>query len=219
MKAILLYWLSAQRKTSTFRQQRFGFSYLNVVRKLISLVLISKVNSNLPKMVKTKKDLKNAYMRFLEDKHEEVGHDSTRDSKENYFLWCLDSFSSPYGNLTGTPRRIDVDITSIRQRPNFDEFPRHFHLLFRCNFGDRKIPVVSTYFFRCNFNGRKVHVFSTYFFRYNFDGRKIHVISMYFFRCNFACQKIHVVSTYFFRCNFDGQKIYVVCCFHVIFLM
>ena len=106
-------------------------------------------------------------------------------------------------------QRFDVDITWIRRRPNFDEFPRRFHVLLRCNFADRKIHVVSTYFFRRNFDGRKIHVVSTYFFRCNFDGRKIHVVSTYFFRCNFDGRKIHVVSTYFCRCNFDGQKIYL----------
>ena len=38
-------------------------------------------------------------------------------------------------------------IYSIRRRPNVDEFPRHFYVLFRCNFADQKIHVVSTYFF------------------------------------------------------------------------
>ena len=82
--------------------------------------------------------------------------------------------------------RFDVDITSIRRRPNFGEFPRCFHVLFRCNFADRKIHVVSTHFFPCNF-----------------DGRKIHVISTYFFRCNFFCRDIHFICKYFFRQNFD----------------
>ena len=82
-------------------------------------------------------------------------------------------FTQQHCSPTGTPRQIDI--TLIRQRP------RYFHILFRCNFADRKIHVVSMYFFRCNF-----------------DGRKILVVSTYFFRCNFSCQIIHVVSTYFF---------------------
>ena len=116
----------------------------------------------------------------------------------------------PNGHTTSNRRGFDVDITSIRRRPNFDEFPRHFHILFRCDFTGRKIHVVSTYFFRCNFAGRKIHVVSTYFFRCNFAVRKIHVVSRYFLRCNFDGRKIHIVSTYFFRCNFDGRKIHVV---------
>ena len=52
------------------------------------------------------------------------------------------------GHSTSNPHRFDVDITSIRGRPNFDEFPRHFHVLFRCNFADRQIHVISTYLFR-----------------------------------------------------------------------
>ena len=53
----------------------------------------------------------------------------------------------PNGHTTSNPRRFDVDITSIRQRPNFDEFPRHFRVLFRCNFAGQKIHVVSRTFF------------------------------------------------------------------------
>ena len=53
----------------------------------------------------------------------------------------------PSGHSMSNRRRFDMDITSIPQRPIFDEFPRHFHLLVRCNFADRKIHVVSTYFF------------------------------------------------------------------------
>ena len=53
----------------------------------------------------------------------------------------------PNGYTTSNPRRFDVDITSISRRPNFDEFPRHFRVLFRCDFAGRKIHVVSTYFF------------------------------------------------------------------------
>ena len=115
----------------------------------------------------------------------------------------------PNGHTTSNRRGFDVDITSIRRRPNFDEFPHHFHVLFRCDFAGRKIHVVSTYFFRCNFAGRKIHVVSTYFFRCNFAGRKSHVVPTYFFRRNFAGRKIHVVSTYFLRCNFNGRKIHI----------
>ena len=37
------------------------------------------------------------------------------------------------------PHRFDVDITSLRQRLNFDKFSRHFQVLFWCNFADRKM--------------------------------------------------------------------------------
>ena len=60
-------------------------------------------------------------------------------------------------------RGFDVDITSIRRRPNFDKFPRHFRAHFRCDFAGRKIHVVSTYFFRCNFDGQKIHFVSRTF--------------------------------------------------------
>ena len=116
----------------------------------------------------------------------------------------------PNGHSTSNPCRFHVDITSIRWRPNFGEFRRHFHVLFRWNFANWKIQVVSMYFFWRNFDGRKIHVVSTYFFRCNFGGRKIHLTTTYFFRCNFSRRNIHGVSTYFFRLNFDGRKIYFV---------
>ena len=125
-------------------------------------------------------------------------------------------------------RRFYMDITSIRQRPNFLEFPRHFHVLFRWIFADRKIHVVSTYFFWRNFDGSKICVVSTcFFFRvismsknppcfhvlfwWIFAGQNIHVFPTCFFRCNFPVQKILVVFTDFISCNFDGQKIQIVC--------
>ena len=101
-------------------------------------------------------------------------------------------------------------ITSIRQIPNLDEFPRHFRVLFWCNFDGRKIHVTSTYFFRRNFAGREIHVISTGFFWCNFDGRKILLVSKFFYQCNFAGRKFRVVSTYFFRCNFNGRNMHVV---------
>ena len=112
----------------------------------------------------------------------------------------------PNGHTTSNPRQFDVDITSIGQRPNFDEFPRHFRVLSRCNFDGRNIHVVFTYFSWRNFAGRKIRVISTYFIWCNFDGRKIHVVSTYSFRCNFNARKIHVVSKYFYRCNLLVEK-------------
>ena len=104
----------------------------------------------------------------------------------------------PNGHAMSNPRRFNVDITWIRRRPNFDEFPIHFRVLFRCNFDGRKIHVVSTYFFRCNFDGRKIRVVSTYSFRCSFAGRKIHVVSTYIFRCNFAGRKFTWLPRTFF---------------------
>ena len=76
----------------------------------------------------------------------------------------------PNGDTTSNRRHFHMDITSIRRRPNFEEFPGHFHAFFRCNFADSKIHVVSTYFFVWNFDDPKIHVVSTYFFGRNFDG-------------------------------------------------
>ena len=84
------------------------------------------------------------------------------------FTW---SYWNTFGGSfpTGTPRRIhidsfDIDITSIRWGPNFDELPRHFHVLFRSNFADWNIHVASTYFHRFNFTGRKSMLFPRTFF-------------------------------------------------------
>ena len=118
------------------------------------------------------------------------------------------SLSHVFSSEQSLSQRAIHDITSIRRRPNFDEFLRHFHVLFRRNFDGRKIHVVSTFFFRRNFNGRKIHVLSMYLFQCNFDGRKIHVVSTYFFWRNFDGRKIYVVSTDFFRCNFSSRNIH-----------
>ena len=115
----------------------------------------------------------------------------------------------PVGTPTSNPCQFNMDYTSIRWRTNFEEFPRHSHVLFWCNFTDRKFHVVATYFFRRNFDGRKIHVLYTYFFRCNFDGGIVHVVSTYFFQCNFDGRKIDVVSMYFSRYNFHGQKIHL----------
>ena len=131
-------------------------------------------------------------------KHDQLsfGFESQIVSQREYCL--LREILIPSRHTTSNPRRFDVDITSIRRRLNFDEFLRHFRVLFRCNFDGRKMDVVSTYFFRCNFDGQKIHVVSTYSFQCNFAGPKIHVVSTYIFRCNFAGRKIHVASTQFF---------------------
>ena len=123
-----------------------------------------------------------------------------------YVISTLLQGDLPNGHAMSNPRRFNVDITWIRRRPNFDEFPIHFRVLFRCNFDGRKIHVVSTYFFRCNFDGRKTHIVSTYLFRCNFDGGKIHIVSMYFYQCNFDGWNMHVLFTYFFRQYFDGER-------------
>ena len=112
----------------------------------------------------------------------------------------------PNGHSTSNPCRFHVDITSIRWRPNFGEFRRHFHVLFRWNFANWKIQVVSMYFFWRNFDGRKIHVVSTYFFQCNFDSRKIHVVSTYFYRCNFAGQKCTLFPRNFFDAISMAEK-------------
>ena len=62
------------------------------------------------------------------------------------------------------------------------QFPHHFDVLLLCNFGERKIDVVSTYFFRRNFAEQNIDVISMYFFRTDFAGQKINVVLVYFWR-------------------------------------
>ena len=110
------------------------------------------------------------------------------------YCWLLKMRLVITTNPTGTPCRIDVDSTWILRWYVEDQistnYPRRFQVLLRCNFADRKIHVVSTYFFRRNFDGRKIQVVSTYFCRCNFDGQKIHLASTRFFRCNFFHRNI-----------------------------
>ena len=105
------------------------------------------------------------------------------------YCWLLKMRLVITTNPTGTPCRIDVDSTWILRWYVEDQistnYPRRFQVLLRCNFADRKIHVVSTYFFRRNLDGRKIQAVSTYFCRCNFDGQKIHLVSTRFFRCNF----------------------------------
>ena len=125
--------------------------------------------------------------------------------------WKYSRFNAwlPNGHTTSNRRWFDVDVMSIRRRPNFDEITRRFHVLFRCNFDGGKIHVVSTYFFQCNFDGRKIHLISTYFFRCNFFRWNIHGVSTYFLRRNFDGRIIHCVCKYFFRQNFDEFDVLV----------
>ena len=110
------------------------------------------------------------------------------------YCWLLKMRLVITTNTTGTPCRIDVDSRWILRGYVKDQistnYLRHFQVLLRCNFTDRKIHVVSTYFFRRNFDGRKIQVVSTYFCRCNFDGQKIHLASTRFFRCNFFHRNI-----------------------------
>ena len=87
-------------------------------------------------------------------------------------------------SLTGTPRRIYVDSTSILHRYVEAQISTNFN-------------VISTYFFP--HTDRKIHVVSTYVFPCNCAGRKIHVASTTFFRCNLMIEK----STLFPRTFFD----------------
>ena len=141
------------------------------------------------------------------------------------YCWLLKMRLVITTNPTGTPCRIDVDSTWILRWYVEDQistnYPRRFQVLLRCNFADRKIHVVSTYFFRRNLDGRKIQAVSTYFCRCNFDGQKIHLVfdmlffieisslSTYFFRRSFDGLIIHFVCTYFFRRNFDEFDVVV----------
>ena len=72
--------------------------------------------------------------------------------------------------LNLSQRALHVECTLIRRgyygdtsKTKFRRISTHFHVLFRCNFADRKFHVIFTYFFRRNFADRKIHVISTYF--------------------------------------------------------
>ena len=80
-------------------------------------------------------------------------------AKAQIYVKLQPKLSLPNGHATSNPCRIDIDITSIRQTPNFDKFPCHFSVLFQCNFDGRKIHVVSMHLFQSNFAGRKIEIF------------------------------------------------------------
>ena len=62
-------------------------------------------------------------------------------------FWVNTGTYSPNGHTTSNPRRFDMDITSICWRPNFDEFPRHFCVRFRCDFEVEKSTWLPRTFF------------------------------------------------------------------------
>ena len=114
-------------------------------------------------------------------------------------LWVILVNFSQSDYATDTPRQIDVDLMLILRQcmeKNIDNFPRHFDVFFRCNFGRRKIDVASTYFLRCNFDERKIDVILMYFVRRDFDEQNIDVVSMYYFQSDFDGWKINIVSVY-----------------------
>ena len=119
------------------------------------------------------------------------------------------SFSNifPNGHTTSNPRRFDVDITSIRRRANFDEFPRHFRVLFRCNFDGRKIHVVSTYFFDVISLVEKF----TWFPRTFFDVISMVEKSTWFPRTFFDVISLVEKSTWFPRTFFDVISMVEIC--------
>ena len=107
--------------------------------------------------------------------------------------------------------RFDVYITSICQRPDFDEFPRHFHVLFDVISLVEKSMLFPHTFFSVILLVKRSTLFPRTSFRCNFAGRKIHVVSTYFFRCNFSSRNIRGVCTYSFQRNFYDRKIHFVC--------
>ena len=113
----------------------------------------------------------------------------------------------PNGLTTLNPCRFDVVITSIRRRPNFGEFPRHFRVLFRCNFGGRKIHVVSTYFFDVISIVEK----STWFPRTLFDVTSLVEKSMWFPRTFLDVISMVEKSTWFPRTFFDVISMVEIC--------
>ena len=118
-------------------------------------------------------------------------------------------------------RRYYVDTSKLKL-----QLPRHFHVLFRCSFTERKIHLISTCFFRRNFDGWKTHIISMSFFKvislvekYTLSPRTILDVillvenSTLFPRTSFdiiSLVETRHCSTYFFRCNFSGRRIHVI---------
>ena len=121
-------------------------------------------------------------------------------------------------------RRFDIDITSIRQKENINEFPRYFDVFSWYNFDGQKM----TLFRRTLFDVISMSKRSTSFRRALFEVILISQISASF-RCSIDLismdKKISVVSVYIlmefrwktdvtwtdlFWCDFERQKILVV---------
>ena len=102
----------------------------------------------------------------------------------------------PNGYNTSNRRWFDIDITSILQKENIDDFLCHFDVFVWCSFNGQKTHVVLTYFVWRNVDERKINAVSMYFFQRNFDELKLNVISMYLFQSNFN-----------WRCAFGRQEL------------
>ena len=99
----------------------------------------------------------------------------------NFQYFNQEHMELPNGHTTSNRCWFHVDTTSIRRRPNFDEFPRHFHVLFRCNFSDLKIHIVSTYLFGVSSMVQKSTLFSLNFFDVTLMIEKSTLIARTFF--------------------------------------
>ena len=113
----------------------------------------------------------------------------------------------PNGHNMSSRRRVDVDITSIRQKENIDEFPRHFDAFFPCNINGRKTHIISTYFVRRNIDEWKIDVIPMHLLRRYFDGQKFNFFSMYFFQSNFDWWNVNVFSMYCFDARLMDWKL------------
>ena len=156
-----------------------------------------------------------------------------------FWFRCLDKLSNPlasigYGNRCrhqtmyqmGTPCWIHVNITWIRRRPNFDEFPCHFHILFQYNFSDQIITSFPWIFFDiilmiekstsfpCTFFGlvSLVEKFLTQFRWSNIPNiHAFHVLFLLQFQWSKNPRRFHVIFPTWFYWSKNPH------CFHVLF--
>ena len=125
------------------------------------------------------------------------------------------------------PHRVDVDITSIRQRPNFGEFPRHSTYFFDvtsliekstscpCTFFDVILLVEKSMLFPCTFFGEISLVEkSTLFPRTLFDMismvKKSTLFPRTFIGVILLVKKSTLFPLTFFRDYFSGRNIHIV---------
>ena len=80
---------------------------------------------------------------------------------DKQYSWS--SWKCPNRRTTSSRRRFHFDITLMCQKENIKS-PRHFDVLYRCNFDEQEIGIIPTYFFNVISMGENLSSFRRTFF-------------------------------------------------------
>ena len=109
-------------------------------------------------------------------------------------------------HTTSNRSRFHIDITSIRRRPIFDEFPHHLRVLYWCNFAGRNIHVFFTYFFNVISIVEKLKLFPRTFFDVIALVKKLTLFSLTLFQVILMVKKSTLFASTFFDETSTGKN-------------